>query len=182
MSPIVRIATHDDARSIAALGLCVWIDTYAFEGVTDDFASHVFAQFSQAQIEASTASESVVIAEVSGKLVGYAVLIRRDGEIEIDNFYVLPKLQGRGIGKQIVSYISGTCSRVWLACWDQNTSAIQFYKSLGFTECGESQFDLKGAKYRNVHLCRSTQQAIKPVNTWPVFQAALHKNCRPVQG
>lgn len=156
MISVVRIAKNDDARSIAALGLCVWIDTYAFEGVTDDFASYVFAQFSQARIEASIASESIVVAEVAGKLVGYAVLIRGDGEIEIDNFYVLPKFQRRGIGREIVRYLSKKCSRIWLACWDQNIRAIWFYKSLGFSECGESQFDLKGTKYRNVHLCRST--------------------------
>ena len=156
MTSVVRVATNEDASKIAALGLCVWIDTYAFEGVTDDFASYVFARFSQARIEESIASGTVIVAEVAGKLVGYAVLIRGNGDVEIDNFYVLPKFQGRGIGREIVRYISGMCSRIWLSCWDQNTRAIRFYTSLGFSECGESQFDLMGTRYKNIQLCRNT--------------------------
>lgn len=156
MIVVVRKARAEDAKSIAAIGSAVWIDTYAFGGMRDAFASYVHAEFSVAHIEEVLASRTVIVAEVADHLVGYAVLVDGAGKTEIDNFYVLPRFQNRGVGREMIAYIAREHSLIWLACWEGNQRAIGFYKSLGFSECGESLFDLHGEKYRNVHLSKST--------------------------
>ena len=156
MSIVIRTAKYEDIESIAALGLCVWIDTYATEGVRVALSKYVFSYFTIDHVRGLLVSKKVLVAEVSGHLVGYVVLSVGGRAIEIDNLYVLPKFQGRGIGKEIISYISTDYSRLWLACWEKNENAIGFYKSIGFVEDGESFFNLDGELYRNIILTKNT--------------------------
>ncbi len=155
MSIIIRTAKYEDAGNIAALGQCVWIDTYATEGVRESLSKYVIAQFAPDSIRDLLASKKVIVAEVAGHLVGYVVLNAGTAATEIDNLYVLPRFQRRGIGRTIIAHISKEYSHLWLSCWEQNQNALGFYTSIGFVEDGESFFDLDGELYRNIILTRS---------------------------
>jgi diamine N-acetyltransferase len=70
----------------------------------------------------------------------------------IYNLYVLPRLQRLGIGEQFIDFIVGAYSRPWLACREENTKAIAFYKAQGFIAEGGAVFELDGEQCRNIVL------------------------------
>ena len=150
MNMEIRQATLADAESIAALGLCVWIDTYATEGVRVRLAKYALACFALSGIQDMIRSKIVLVAARDEHVLGHAVLLTGPERTEIHNLYVLPKLQRCGIGTQLIDFITATYPRPWLSCWDQNEQAIAFYEARGFSADGESCFDLDGEKYRNI--------------------------------
>jgi ribosomal protein S18 acetylase RimI-like enzyme len=146
----IRNATLADAENIAALGLCVWIDTYATEGVRTRLTKYALACFALANIQDVITSKTVLVAEQAEHIVGYAILFTAPERTEIHNLYVLPKFQRCGIGKRFIDFIIGTYPRPWLACWEENTKAIAFYRAQGFIADGEAFFELDGEQYRNI--------------------------------
>jgi|SRR5579871_1924547 len=77
----------------------------------------------------------VFVAEIDGRVAGFAaVLLRPDGQIELDGLFVEPALQRRGIGRMLVEYC-GTygaqrgASRLHVI---GNTHAQAFYAACGF--------------------------------------------------
>ena len=152
----IRKARLEDVESIAALGLCVWIDTYATQGLRFRLGNYALGLFARDKIQALLRARTVLVAEQAEHLVAYAVLAIDNESTEVENLYVLPKFQRRGIGRTLINTIACEYSGVWLACWEQNDRAIGFYKALGFIEHGESFFDLDGEQYRNVTLVLGT--------------------------
>jgi GNAT superfamily N-acetyltransferase len=150
MNITIRNATLSDAPNIAALGLCVWIDTYATEGVRTRLAEYALAYFALANIQEAIATETVLVAEHDEHIVGYAILFTAREQTEIHNLYVLPRFQRCGIGANFIDHIVGTYPRPWLACWEENTEALAFYRAQGFIAYGEAMFDLDGEQYRNI--------------------------------
>lgn len=152
----IRKATFEDTESIAALGLCVWIDTYATEGLRFKLGNYALALFAREKIQDLLKFKTILVAEQAEHLVAYAVLDIGNESSEIENLYVLPKFQRRGVGRTLVNTMACEYSGLWLSCWEHNHSAIGFYKALGFIEHGESFFDLDGEQYRNLTLILST--------------------------
>jgi GNAT superfamily N-acetyltransferase len=76
---------------------------------------------------------------VRGTPAGYAVLAARDGEVEIENFGLLPAFIGRGVGGHLLTEavrrawaIPGT-KRVWLhTCTLDGPHALKNYQARGF--------------------------------------------------
>lgn len=155
-STTIRKATFDDVESIAALGLCVWIDTYATQGLRFRLGNYALGMFTRDKIQALLRSRTVLVAEQAEHLVAYAVLAIGNASTEVENLYVLPKFQRRGIGRKLINTMACEYSGLWLSCWEQNHSATGFYKALGFIEHGESFFDLDGEQYRNITLVLGT--------------------------
>src|SRR5688500_6596690 len=98
MNITIRHATSPDAANIAALGLCVWIDTYATEGVRTKLAEYALTYFALASIQDMIANKTVLVAEHAEHVVGYAILFTAQEQTEIHNLYVLPRLKRCGIG------------------------------------------------------------------------------------
>lgn len=151
----IRIATLSDTRQIAAIGHCVWVDTYATEGVRQSIAEYVLSTFTQENIGREIQSKQVSIFEIDGHIVGYAVLSTSEENAEIETLYILPRFQGQGLGQQFIQHAIQGNPSLWLSCWDRNSAAIGFYRKLGFTETGETTFELDGEKHRNVLLTHS---------------------------
>jgi GNAT superfamily N-acetyltransferase len=84
----------------------------------------------------------VLIGEVNGEPAGFALFfhnfstfIGRPG-IYLEDLFVRPEHRGRGFGKALLARlaqlaIERNCGRVEWAVLDWNTSAIEFYKSIG---------------------------------------------------
>src|SRR5687768_4948590 len=104
MNITIRNATLADAENIAALGLCVWIDTYATEGVRRPLATYALAWFALANIQDVIARKTVLVAEHAEHLVGYAILFAEPEQTEIHNLYILPRFQRLGIGEQFIDF------------------------------------------------------------------------------
>lgn len=71
----------------------------------------------------------------NGEKVAYYCLQKGEGEWELDDFYVLPPFQNRGIGSKILSEcLSQVDAPVFLYVFTQNTGAIRLYERFGFFE------------------------------------------------
>lgn len=80
--------------------------------------------------------------------VGYYHFYQReDGEYEIDDLYVFPEYQNRGIGSEILQRCcSSVDAPVMLYVFVKNEKAISLYKRLGFEICqtvGETRYIMR---------------------------------------
>lgn len=146
----IREATIDDALNISAIAHCVWIDTYATDGVRNSISNYALTHFAESKIEETISNKLVLVAEKNGHLLGFAVFCINEKELE--SLYVLPKFQRSGVGSELLKCVLNESIGVKLTCWEQNMAAIEFYKSCGFIECGESFFELEGESHRNLLL------------------------------
>jgi len=69
-----------------------------------------------------------------GETAGYIrVVPPEDGRVELDDLYLYPKYQGRGIGTAVLRRcIEQTELPLWLYVFRRNTRAIALYERLGF--------------------------------------------------
>lgn len=67
------------------------------------------------------------------KTIGYYYLIDHGEEFELDDFYILPQYQNKGIGTYILNKITSETTRpIFLYVFSQNNIAINLYKKSGF--------------------------------------------------
>jgi GNAT superfamily N-acetyltransferase len=86
----------------------------------------------------TTPGQQTWVAYVKGTPAGYAVLTPRNGEVEIENFGLLPAFIGRGLGGHLLTValrkawaIPGT-TRVWLhTCTLDGPHALKNYQARG---------------------------------------------------
>ena len=70
---------------------------------------------------------------LDGRTVGWFRLCPGEGEVELDDFYVLPPYRGRGIGTAALEAIlSETQSPMTLCVFTANTGAQKLYRRFGF--------------------------------------------------
>ena len=63
--------------------------------------------------------------------VGYFHLSSSEGMQELDDFHILKKYQGKGIGTALIKDITGKYPAVFLYVFKKNTRAIALYERLG---------------------------------------------------
>jgi ribosomal protein S18 acetylase RimI-like enzyme len=89
----------------------------------------------------------------ANEVIGYMKLnagpaqteLQKEDSFEIERIYVLSDFQGKGIGRQLLEKAiqmarEKKASYIWLGVWEENKSAIQFYKKNGFTAFDEHYF------------------------------------------
>ncbi len=70
---------------------------------------------------------------LDGRVVAYYRLASHDGEMELDDFYVLDGFRDRGIGSQVMDRILGSViCPLKLYVFNQNIGAMRFYTRFGF--------------------------------------------------
>ena len=83
---------------------------------------------------------AVIVAEQSGAIAGFAVVLIDDEEAELDGLFVEPELWNRGIGAALVDVAVHEARRRGLAMMVvANPSARGFYEKCGFTLEGEAE-------------------------------------------
>ncbi len=140
----LRIATSADAKAVAQLHIENWRNAY--RGIMPDWYLDGAITEERMGLWESRLSgipneqQYVVIAEVSGKAVGFACALL-DEEPEwgacLDNLHVLPQLRRSGIGRALFLKVTQwvrTTKPDWpihLWVFESNTDARGFYDSLG---------------------------------------------------
>lgn len=82
----------------------------------------------------------VIVAELSGKLAGFAAVLIDDDHAELDGLFVEPALWRKGIGAALVDAAVHDARRNGLAMMVvANPSARDFYEKCGFTVEGGAQ-------------------------------------------
>ena len=88
------------------------------------------------------AEQEFQVVQVSGEDVGVLVVARRLDCMKVNQLFILPDYQGRGIGeavmKGVIADAKGHGLPIRLRVLDTNTRAAAFYRRLGFVETGET--------------------------------------------
>lgn len=97
-------------------------------------------RFHLGDFEVSTAGEEVWVAELDGRVVGFASIFIPGSFVH--NLFVEPSLQRQGIGRQLLDRaLERLPSPVKLKCCTANTPARTFYLKTGWVEDGTGTDD-----------------------------------------
>ncbi len=159
----IRRAVPGDGAALALIGAASFLESYA--GVVDGagIIRHCAMKHTPTVYEAALAdpAQSLWLAEMvpGAAPVGYLHLAPPDlpvpaapGDIEIKRIYVLSRLHGTGLGRQLMDTAllharkSGHTSLI-LGVYKGNDRALGFYGRMGFEAMGERQFDVGGSVY-----------------------------------
>jgi ribosomal protein S18 acetylase RimI-like enzyme len=159
----LRPARPEDAASLAALSIEVWVGTYLRQGVNDLFAGYIFAELTPQRMAEHLAqdSETFIVSQNAEGIDGFIRI--SDGvkppvgpgcAVEIATLYVQPRHHGRGLGKALLQAGLQRCAELgaeapWLTTNAQNTAAIAFYQRMGFEISGKTQFCIGDEGYLN---------------------------------
>ncbi|EEW60782.1 acetyltransferase, gnat family [Ruegeria sp. TrichCH4B] len=159
----LRPARPEDASSLAALSLEVWIGTYLRRGINAHFADYVLSEFTPARLEAliQAPDQNIIVSQNQDGIDGYIRVSHRcpdplagDHQTEVATLYVQPRHHGKGIGRALLSagmraaQEAGAAS-VWLTTNSENAPAIAFYLAQGFERIGITQFRIEDQAYQN---------------------------------
>ena len=91
-----------------------------------------------------------------GKKAGYYRFCRnQDGVLEIDDLYIFPEFQSKGIGTKVFQRCcDGVTEPIMFYVFKKNTRAISLYKRLGFSICekvGETRYIMR-REPMNIHV------------------------------
>ena len=162
-APTIRPGSSTDAASIAALGMQVWLHTYATDGISPVIAEYVLEEFTAAKLGRllEDPGATIHVAEIDGHLVGYVVVhhgvecAEAGSTTEVATLYVQEHFIRRGIGRALLHAAQAEARlrtgsrRVWLTVNIHNANAIGFYDSEGFIRVGTAYFELGGERYEN---------------------------------
>jgi diamine N-acetyltransferase len=166
---VIRLATPEDASSLAALSLEVWLNTYIREGINAFFANYALKKFTAARFAKIMSDQNETI-WVSQNAVGIDGFIRMSlgsiapvdacSDMEISTLYVQPRHQGNGAGRRLLQTGLKFCAdagrpNVWLAVNAENEQATHFYIRNGFEKAGETNFQIGDQAYPN-HILRAS--------------------------
>jgi ribosomal protein S18 acetylase RimI-like enzyme len=128
----LRPATPTDAKFVERLeGVCM-----------RSYAEALWGQWipSVAKYGFDTARHRIV--QVGGRDVGVIDVWPQDDHWSLDKLYLLPEVQGRGIGAQLLALVVGEARRantpLRLSVLTSNPRALDFYKREGFREIGRT--------------------------------------------
>jgi diamine N-acetyltransferase len=158
---VIRRATVDDAACIAALGMQVFLDTYATKGVWPSIARDALGGFSLASIQFQLANTTgfFLVVEQGNCIVAFAQVARPmhekpDGAIYIERFYVQEPFTRKGLGKALLLRVEAIgraegATAITLVAWAGNPRALGFYASQGYADVGESVYTFEDESYEN---------------------------------
>jgi GNAT superfamily N-acetyltransferase len=152
---VIRHATTQDSLCLAALGMQVFLDTYATEGIRNAIAQEVLDSFSPDNMSKIIAESDsfIIVAEVNDHLVGFAQiamstdhdLIYHENSSELQRLYVQEKFTGRGVGYKLLEEAEkcahlGGASLLWATVWIGNHRALAFYPRQGYEHLGSPSY------------------------------------------
>lgn len=164
-----RYAVPSDALRLSILFQTVYITTYGFEGVSNEYASFISKRFSPQYIENTILNEanSVIVATLKENLVGVAEIdfnrpcpIGNIAEPEVSKLYVLDAFFGKGIGYNLMKEVEKNVrakggKQLWLEVWDENPRAIAFYQRQGYKAVGAVPFPMDDNTYTNIVMIKT---------------------------
>lgn len=139
---IPRDASAEDFAAIAALQIENWRSAYRGilpDAYLDDTVVAERQEYWRIASRAGSESQLVLVTTSGDVLVGFiSVHFNVDPGVDarIENLHVLPRFQGRGLGRWLLAaaaerLIAVPATSVCLWVFDKNVDAIRFYKRLG---------------------------------------------------
>ena len=101
------------------------------------------------EVESNSPFADIFVLESEGERAGYALTAytysnEAGGQVVwIDELYVSPKFQGKGLGREFIRYIKslfGEFARIRLEVEESNDGATRLYKREGFSQFNYTQY------------------------------------------
>ncbi len=164
----LRMASEQDAVTISALSIQVFLDTYATEGVRPDLAREAHCEYAieafvQRLIEPQ---RRFILAEYLSAdrngLLGFAEVLLTvkpspAGNLagaELVRLYIQPKAHRMGCGRSLLTRAeqlvqAEKLDSLWLTAWEGNRNARAFYERVGYADVGATTYTFQGQTYAN---------------------------------
>ncbi|HEY8880099.1 MAG TPA: GNAT family N-acetyltransferase [Roseateles sp.] len=175
MDTTLRPGTPDDAVTISALAIQVFLDTYTVQGIRPDMAREALREYAAEAFDARLREPGrrFVLAERETALLGFAeVRLAAQpapaGDIagaELIRLYVQPAAQGLGVGRRLIRAAEALAAEarmdaLWLTAFDGNHRALAFYAREGYADIGATTYSFEGNTYGNRVLARDLRQPL----------------------
>jgi GNAT superfamily N-acetyltransferase len=166
MTLMIRRAEPIDAARLANFAAHTFSDTYAAYNAPADMAQHLAAKYGEAiqAAEIRDPTATYLLAEVEGDLAGFAFLhfehgpdgVALERPVELVRFYVAREWHGLGVAQTLMAACVQEARQraggtLWLSVWEQNSRAISFYRTSGFSLAGTVRFKL-GSQLQDDHM------------------------------
>lgn len=160
----IRAATAQDALSIGVLGIQVFLDTYATEGIRDSIAQEALDSFLPENISKiiATPETLIMVAQINHHLVGCAQIALRTAHdliadqdaAELQRLYIQERFTGRGVGYKLLQNAEqharlGGASLLWATVWIGNDRALRFYPRQGYEHLGSPLYRFQNETHEN---------------------------------
>lgn len=152
--PPIKIerALPDDAEAICEIRDSAWIDAYPnaelgitaedirlnAQGRNGEFVPRRIAYLKDQLAKDGGTGLTTFVAKIDDKIVGYIdPRIDKQNRRRIGAIYVVPEVQGMGVGGKLMQQILGLYGRnedIYLEVVSYNKNAIDFYKRFGFIQ------------------------------------------------
>jgi len=128
----IRPAERGDRQRLAEIFLIA--RRHAFTWLPSD-------RFRLSDFKRETEGEVLIVAEIDGRIVGFASLWEPD--CFLHHLYVDPALHRRGIGRALIAALVPRCAKpLQLKCQTNNRTAMAFYRRLGFVTADSGVSDM----------------------------------------
>lgn len=170
---MIRLAGSQDLDNLVA------IENQAF--ITDRFNRRSFRYL------LTRANAETLLFEVSGKVVGYVMLLFHKGTslARLYSLAVLPNFQGQGIGRKLIEAAEKVasehdCSSLRLEVRSDNQSGIRLYKAMGYRRFGKPVEDYYEDHMDAFRFEKRLIPQLKPeLVKVPYYQQTLDFTCGP---
>jgi diamine N-acetyltransferase len=152
---IIRHATPEDAEMIADVSRSTFYDTFSEYNSSRNMDLFLKEQFTRTRLisEVGAKGNTFLLAYLGGELAGYVKLRQSDAPkqlkglktLEIARIYVVKSFIGKGVGQRLMQVSIDTGKErnldvAWLAVWENNKRALDFYTKWGFEIFGTQIF------------------------------------------
>jgi diamine N-acetyltransferase len=168
--PVIRPGNARDAQALSELAKRTWAEAFGWSVDAADAQAELERNRSASHFRDPLASGGILVAELTGDLVGYAQIgladipeVRARPGAAIHRLYVDAPYQGRGLGSRLLAAALGRpelsgAPRVYVQVWEENAGAIRFYERFGFRTIGRTQFTIgEGAVLEDLVMERTAQ-------------------------
>jgi diamine N-acetyltransferase len=152
----LRECVVGDEERLALVGAASFLEAFAGFLRGEDILAHCRKHHSAEKYAAMLADPEtrMVMAEVKGSAVGYAVVCPPDlpvpltaDDMELKRIYMLHRFQGSGMGAALMDWSVDTARRLGkrrllLGVNDANDKAVVFYRRHGFEHAGTRRFEV----------------------------------------
>ncbi|MCF5226952.1 GNAT family N-acetyltransferase [Pseudomonas syringae] len=171
-----RDASSADAICLSALGMQVFLDTYATQGIRESIAREALDAFSPQAFTHLLAEPAtlIIVAESQGHLIGFAQLaLRTDHPMlgiptaaELQRLYVQERFTGRGVGRLLLEAseqraAAGNATLLWATVWVGNPRALGFYPRQGYEVKGSPRYVFQGETHENCLFAKAIVKAVR---------------------
>lgn len=153
----IILVNKSEAELLRTISIQTFTETFANQNTESDMQKYVSERLSMEQLskELSNLNSSFYFLKFKTQIIGYLKLnvkeaqteVQGDNSVEVERIYIKKEFQGNDFGKILMQKAIDfakqiQCVFIWLAVWEHNTKAINFYKKLGFIEFDKHTFQL----------------------------------------